>query len=545
MKIKKHLWKFGLGAIAVAIPSIALTSCGTTISSKTFAELVVSDDTSTLKDKSFSETTYNGWRNFMIESSVTNQYGIPDHYTKETLDMPDINSNSKDLDLAKGYWRRPGGTRENTFRQIFNGGANLIIAPGFNHKEAVEKVASQMKDKGFILLDSNVDATKGDFTNVASFTFRAEQSGFLAGIATAEFLNTNADVFTTGQGDDGKLKVGGFVGQAFPSTTDFLAGFQHGIISYNLSINKTTSKNSAATTKKEVEWVGLGNIIGNYAVGNFGPGQGVQISQKLINDGKVDAIIPIAGPQTSDAIGVVTSGKRPVIVIGVDSEQEKITELNKPLIGQLGGKALKNFDGKNIDNPQVMQFSAVKKLDEAVYKTLVAIFNEADPNNQNYNNTTNPASNDSTNVETDKAPVQGFGYNNIGTLSNGTVGVSEAGLEWVKSFNSTWFGADGNLNLEELYKDEAYKKLESSGLLYNHNLSNLTDINTLDDSKAVQAPQFIDNTNRVVSALPNNNPPATPNKKEGSTSLNGSIWSLKKGELKQKPESTEPKKYTI
>ncbi len=132
----------------------------------------------------------------MTSSKVTNKFSNTNEYNKETFDMPDINSNNRDLELGKGYWTRPVNyNRENTFRQIFNGGVNLIIAPGFNHKDVVEKVASQMKDKGFILLDSDVDATKGDFINVASFTFRAEQSGFLTGIATTEFLNMNKEIF--------------------------------------------------------------------------------------------------------------------------------------------------------------------------------------------------------------------------------------------------------------------------------------------------------------------------------------------------------------
>ncbi len=543
MKAKRYLWKTIIGSFMVITPAIALTSCGSSTSTtKSFAELVVSDDTSVLKDKAFNENTYSGWQRFMVSSEVNNEGANPNKYTKEVFNMPDINSNSKDLDLAKGYWRRPGGTRENTFRQIFNGGANLIIAPGFNHKEAVEIVANQNKDKGFILLDSNVDTKKGNFTNVASFTFRAEQSGFLAGIATAEFLNANKEIFKTGQDDDGKLKVGGFVGLAFPSTVDFLVGFQSGIIAYNLSVEN--SKNT--TNKKEkVEWVSLGPNISDYSSGSFGTGQGDIKSKQLLITEKVDAIIPIAGPQTYDAISVITGHlNRPAIVIGVDSEQENNSQLQKELTDkQLNNMTLKDSNGNPLGNKNIIQFSAIKKLDEAVYKTLIAIFNEKDPNNANYKNTVNLFSNDSGN---DKNPIQGFGYNNIGTLSNGTVGISKAGLEWIKLFNQSWVNQDNSLNLSELYKNEAYVKLETSGLLYNDNLYKLTNINELIDNKAVNAIGLIDSTNRVVSELKNNNPPATLNKNTDSQSLNGSIWSLEKGKVKNSnTELQELKKYSI
>ena len=80
-----------------------------------------------------------------------------------------------------------------------------------------------------------------DYSNVSSFSFRAEQSAFLTGIAACVFLNINKEVFN----GDGGLKVGGFVGLPLVSTLDFLAGFQAGVFAFNASLkNNMTSKNN-------------------------------------------------------------------------------------------------------------------------------------------------------------------------------------------------------------------------------------------------------------------------------------------------------------
>ncbi len=535
MKKIKKLLKTSLLVAIVPTTLLLITSCSNNDSpTKSFAELVVSDDTATLKDKSFSETTYNGWYQFMTSSKVTNKFSNTNEYDKETFDMPNINSNNRDLDLGKGYWRRPvNSNRENTFRQIFNGGANLIIAPGFNHKDAVEKVANQMKDKGFILLDSDVDTTKGDFTNVASFTFRAEQSGFLAGIATAEFLNMNKDIFANKDKGDNELKVGGFVGQAIPTTTDFLAGFQSGIIAYNIKINNENPKQ-----KMPIKWANLGNDISSYSSNSFSAGEGRQIALELLVKEEVDAIIPIAGPQTRDAISIILENNRPAIVIGVDSEQEINDDIQNQLQKKhLEDKVLKNANGEPLGNSNILQFSAIKKLDEAVYRVLVSIFNENNPNNELENNDNN-------------IPVYGFGYNNFGTLANETVGVSKAGLEWIKLFDENWVTSSNDILLFNsdggIYDNSIYNLLEDKGLMYLDDISVIKNVSELDNKNHVSSNVFPYGDNRLVSKLLDKSPKPSLNKNEKSISLNGSIWSLQKGKLKsQNYYSLEPKKYLV
>ena len=142
----------------------------------------------------------------------------------------------------------------------------------------------------------------------------------------------------------------------------------------------------------------------------------MQLSRNLVTQG-ADMIMAIAGPQTLDLISVVETYNRPVAVLGVDSAQEN-QNINKPFT-TLGGKKLKDANGKEISDPKFTQFSAIKKLDSATKQVLEAIFNDKDPNNKTY---------------TGKSFVKGFGYQNIGSLDNNTVGVSDAGLPYVYKF---------------------------------------------------------------------------------------------------------------
>ena len=128
-------------------------------------------------------------------------------------------------------------------------------------------------------------------------------------------------------------------------------------------------------------------------------------------------IMAIAGPQTLDLISVAETSNRPVAVLGVDSAQEN-QNINKPFT-TLGGKKLKDASNKEISDPKFIQFSAIKKLDSATKQVLEAIFNKGDPNNEKY---------------TGKSFVKGFGYQNIGSIDNNTVGVSDAGLPYVYKF---------------------------------------------------------------------------------------------------------------
>ncbi|WPL39617.1 BMP family lipoprotein [Malacoplasma iowae] len=499
--MKKLMLKSSILITASVLPIATLASCSIQYYDY-FAEIVVSDNTSVLADNSFSQTTYEGYKQFMAEKTVTipkpsnnnggtgnggktssgssgngtdNSNGT-ETYEKEVYTLPDADKVAQ----STGLWRRPGATvaeRVSTFKGSFVSGKDVMIVPGFNHEKSLKQIAldKDFSDKGFVWMDGVISEYKKEngepsYHNVSSFSFRAEQSAFLTGIAACVFLNINKEVFN----GDGGLKVGGFVGLPLVSTLDFLAGFQAGVFAFNASLknganssqmNSTdngdetkANPNNSSNDWQKVEFIDLGSNISNWATGSFGVGDGMQISRTLVNKG-ADMIMAIAGPQTLDVISVAETSSRPVAVLGVDSAQEE-QNINKPFT-TLGDKKLKDAEGKEITNPKFIQFSAIKKLDSATKQVLGAIFNKKDPNNEKYNGT---------------QFVKGFGFQNIGSIDNDTVGVSNAGLPYLYKFSKDWFknGTTNEknnqneaipenlkLNPEIVKKNNEYEKLQS------------------------------------------------------------------------------------
>ncbi len=56
-----------------------------------------------------------------------------------------------------------------------------------------------------------------------------------------------------------------------------------------------------------------------------------EIALELLIKEEVDAIIPIAGPQTRDVISIILENNKPAIVIGVESEQETNDDVQNQL----------------------------------------------------------------------------------------------------------------------------------------------------------------------------------------------------------------------
>ena len=539
--MKKLMLKSSVLITASVLPIATLTSCSIQYYDY-FAEVVVSDNTSVLADNSFSQSTYEGYKQFMAEQNVTipklngtngggngtggNSNGT-ESYSKEVYNLPEADKVAQ----STGLWRRPGATvaeRVSTFKGSFVSGKDVMIVPGFNHEKSLKQIAldSDFRDKGFIWMDGVLPEykngeSKESYSNVSSFSFRAEQSAFLTGIAACVFLNINKEVFN----GDGGLKVGGFVGLPLVSTLDFLAGFQAGVFAFNASLknNMTSEKttdmsqtqanpNNSGKSWQKVEFVNLGRNISNWATGSFGVGDGMQLSRNLVNLG-ADMIMAIAGPQTLDLISVAETSNRPVAVLGVDTAQEN-QNINKPFT-TLGGKKLKDASGKEISDPKFIQFSAIKKLDSATKQVLEAIFNNKDPNNEKYIGT---------------SFVKGFGYQNIGSIDNNTVGVSDAGLPYVYKFAKDWF-QNGTTNQKNGAEETIPENLKLNLDVVKEN----SEYTKLQNDKSVK---YLSGTNDQIyysegwTKLPNSTGEfiALPNELSyaiGDTHLDGSKWKLK------------------
>ncbi len=179
--------------------------------------------------------------------------------------------------------------------------ADVVVALGFLMADAVQKVAPLFPKTKFVLIDFPGDKK---ITNLASYLFKAGQSGFLVGIVAAATSNSN--------------KVGALQGMAIPPVLAWTAGYRCGIKAWNevkgdkveLIVKTAGTFNDPAKGKAlTLAMVGQGadivfNVAGNTGVGIF---EAVKELNKA------------AGITPEDA----KNGKKPkYFAIGVDMNQD-------------------------------------------------------------------------------------------------------------------------------------------------------------------------------------------------------------------------------
>lgn len=413
LKNKSYLKKASIffGAFSVvSVIGATVASCGVGTQWKSSIQLVVSDDSSTLADQSFSESTYDGIRDFYIKDLKIPADNVPE-------------ANSPDVSENNGIWRKPGSddqSRINTYINSKNDGSNIIVATGFNQNNALQKISNkndpnhgELSDTGFVFVDGAIDTSTGsDPTNIASVSFRADEGSFLAGIATAVYLNLNQDYFKPIKDASGNTSIGvsSFVGLALPSTVSYLNGWRLGLLYWNQYLAKHLDLEKAGDDKVlPISWVTsdgkvdttAGLDIKSYASNSFNANEptATTLTLNMVKNG-ASFIFPIAGPQTQLVVNQIQQMGGHTAVLGVDTPQENVTNLQKPL----SDAPLTSDTFINNSIP----FSSLKKLDYATEKILNAIHTGAVSNG-----------------------YYGFGYNNIADLSNGGVGISNQGLSYL------------------------------------------------------------------------------------------------------------------
>lgn len=209
--MKKKLLSFLLGTAMVAT---LLTGCGTkeketpTVGSKndvtsapannddkdntaTGYELALVTDLGTIDDKSFNQGAWEGLTKYADENGITYKYYQPQEGTTSSY-----------LD---------------TIALAVEGGAKLIVCPGFLFEEPIFLAQDQYPEVKFILLDGephNLDYTEfRTNTNVMPILFQEDQAGYLAGYAAVK---------------DGNTKLGFMGGMAVPAVVRFGYGFVQG-----------------------------------------------------------------------------------------------------------------------------------------------------------------------------------------------------------------------------------------------------------------------------------------------------------------------------
>lgn len=157
-------------------------------------EIAMITDVGQLKDGSFNEFTWNGVKLYAAANEKTYKYYQPANGSEAT-----------DED------------RYNAYKAAIEGGAQIVVAPGYMQEVAMRRSASENPDVKYVFIDgySLSDDNGNLLTNVAGIAFQEEQCGYLAGYAVVK------EGFT-------KLGFSGGGGGTVPSCCRYGYGFVQG-----------------------------------------------------------------------------------------------------------------------------------------------------------------------------------------------------------------------------------------------------------------------------------------------------------------------------
>ena len=183
---------------------------------------------------------------------------------------------------------------------------DVLIAGTAQMQDLLSEVAEKYPDKRFIIYDSSVDYTEGNYSNVYSVLFRQNEGSYLAGVYAGLMTKSGT--------------IGILGGQNSTTINDFVVGYEQG----------------AKSVRPDVE------ILVEYAETWNDPALGETIATEMYDEG-ADIVFQAAG---TTGLGVFKaaqeSGK---YAIGVDSDQALIIEKIAPIIAEhILTSMMKNVD---------------------------------------------------------------------------------------------------------------------------------------------------------------------------------------------------------
>jgi len=268
----KRILLFAVGTILVFGMLVSCTKKGKTGAQQDKMMVGMVTDAGTIDDKSFNQGTWEGIKRAASE------------------------------DLAIVKYLKPVGTTEADYLKeidnLYDAGYKFIVTPGFKFETSIYKAQEKYPDASFVLIDG-VPHTAEDPNpvvgqNTVSIFFAENESGFLAGVATALQL---------GEGSAGFLG-----GMEIPPVQKFNWGFQQGI-SYannNLGTNLTIERD---------------NVVYQGSFDDVAAGQ--QLAAGMFDKG-VDVIFCAAGGVGNGAINEAKARAavgEEIWIVGVDSDQ--------------------------------------------------------------------------------------------------------------------------------------------------------------------------------------------------------------------------------
>ncbi len=241
-------------------------------------EIAMITDLGTIDDKSFNQGTWEGIVAYADKAKITHKYYKP-------------TEQSTDAYLA-------------AIQLAVDGGAKVIVTPGFLFEEPIFKAQDLYPNVSFILIDGNPhNADYSEFRtakNTVGITFAEEQSGYLAGYAAVK---------------DGYTKLGFMGGMAVPAVIRFGYGFVQG----------------AEVAAKEM---GLTNIDLKYHyTGGFDATPEVQTLAASWYAQGTEVIFGCGGAVGNSVMSAAEAAKTKVIGVDVNQSSESATVITSAMKG--------------------------------------------------------------------------------------------------------------------------------------------------------------------------------------------------------------------
>lgn len=243
-------------------------------------ELALVTDIGTIDDKSFNQGAWEGIVQYAEENGKTYKYYQP---TEKTTD-----SYVETIDLA------------------IEGGASIVVCPGFLFSEAVFIEQEKNPDVKFILLDAQPADASGNITiadNTMPILFQEDEAGFLAGYAAVK---------------EGYTKLGFMGGMAVPAVKKYGYGFvqgaeyaanEMGLESVDITYNYTGGFDATPEVQALASaWYNAGTEV------IFGCGGGVGNSVMAAAEAEGKAVIGVDVDQSPESDTVITSAMKKLSV---------------------------------------------------------------------------------------------------------------------------------------------------------------------------------------------------------------------------------------
>ncbi|MHB1485627.1 MAG: BMP family lipoprotein [Saccharofermentanales bacterium] len=270
-------------------------------------ELALITDIGTIDDKSFNQGAWEGLEKYAKEKSITYKYYQPAEKTTDAYVAA--------ITLA------------------VNGGAKLVVTPGYLFEPAIFKAQDMYPNVKFILLDGQPqDGTYTTFrieANVLSIFYAEEQAGFLAGYAAVR---------------DGMKKLGFMGGIAVPAVIRFGYGFVQGA-------EYAAKEMNLAKDSVEVKY--------NY-LGGFGPDPTYQTKAASWYNQGTEVIFAAAGGAGNSVMAAAEAANKKVIGVDGDQSGESPTVITSAMktLGTSVYNAIKEYYAGTFQGGKIIRLDA-------------------------------------------------------------------------------------------------------------------------------------------------------------------------------------------